>query len=200
QVIRDAGGLILCDEVQPGFGRLGSHFWGHDWLGFVPDVITTGKPMANGYPMASVITKPEVMAAFRSAFGYFNTFAGTPVAAAAAMAVLDVLEDEQLQANAAQSGAAALARLQDLRHPLIKEIRGKGLFFGVVFEHADQRPARGFTQQVVESMRNRGVLLNAIGRDMNILKFRPPMPFGLDHVDLAMNSLEQVLAELPYDP
>ena len=91
-VVRQAGGLILCDEVQPGFGRVGGQLWGHDWLGLAPDVVTLGKPMGNGYPVAGVVARPDVMAAFREAFGYFNTFGGNPVAAAAAMAVLDVIE------------------------------------------------------------------------------------------------------------
>ena len=101
-VIRRAGGLILCDEVQPGFGRVGSHFWGHDWLGFAPDVVTVGKPMANGHPVAAVLARPDVMAAFREAFGYFNTFGGNPVSAAACLAVLEVIREEGLQENAAR--------------------------------------------------------------------------------------------------
>lgn len=196
--IRRAGGLILCDEVQPGFGRTGSHFWGHDRIGFAPDVVTIGKPMANGHPVAGVIARPDIMAAFRTAFGYFNTFGGNPVSCAAASAVLDVLQDENLQANAAHTGAYALTRLQALRHPLIASTRGAGLFFGVEFADADGAPATATTGHIVEAMRARGILLNRIGRHMNMLKLRPPMPFSPDNADLAVDTLAGVLSEIPH--
>ncbi|WP_108258203.1 aspartate aminotransferase family protein [Mangrovicoccus ximenensis] len=199
EVIRKAGGLILCDEVQPGFGRLGSHFWGHERMGFAPDVVTLGKPMGNGYPVAGVVARPEIMAAFRGAFGYFNTFGGNPVACAAAMAVLDVIEEERLMANAAAAGAHALDRLEELSHPMIAEARGTGLFFGLELAQPDGSPATAFAAAVTEEMRRRGVLLNRIGRDMNILKMRPPMPFTPEHADIAVNVLGEVLAELPHD-
>ncbi|GFE64979.1 aspartate aminotransferase family protein [Litoreibacter roseus] len=199
EVIRKAGGLILCDEVQPGFGRIGAEWWGHDWLGFAPDVVTLGKPMANGHPVAAVVTRPDVMAAFREAFGYFNTFGGNPVSCAAALATLDVLEDENLIQNARDVGAYALDRLQRIDHPLKAEARGLGLFFGIEFVRPDGTPAGPFTAAVVEGMRQEGILLNRIGRHMNTLKMRPPMPFGRDHVDLAMDTLEAILARTPYD-
>ncbi len=199
EVIRKAGGLILCDEVQPGFGRIGEAFWGHDWLGFAPDVVTIGKPMANGHPAAAVIARPDVMGAFRTAFGYFNTFGGNPVSCAAAMATLDVIEDEGLQENARVVGAHALARLGEIEHPLKAEVRGLGLFFGIEFVEADGTPATDFAARVVEGMKVRGVLLNRIGRDMNTLKMRPPMPFGIAEADLAMDTLEEVLCETPHD-
>ena len=199
EVIRGAGGLILCDEVQPGFGRIGEAFWGHDWLGFAPDVVTIGKPMANGHPAAAVIARPDVMGAFRTAFGYFNTFGGNPVSSAAAMATLDVIEDEGLQENARVVGAHALARLRAIEHPLKAEARGLGLFFGIEFVEADGTPATDFAARVVEGLKARGVLLNRIGRDMNTLKMRPPMPFGIAEADLAMDTLEEVLCETPHD-
>lgn len=199
EVIRAAGGLILCDEVQSGFGRTGSHFWGHDWLGIAPDVVTLGKAMGNGYPVAGLVTRPDLMAAFRNAFGYFNTTAGTPVAAAAAMAVLTVMEEEGLQANAARAGAHVLKRLRELDHPLIAETRGLGLFFGLELAHADGRPASDAARQLSEAMRRRGVLLNRIGRHMNVIKMRPPMPFSEDHADITVNILGDALAELPLD-
>ncbi len=193
--IRAAGGLVLCDEVQPGFGRIGSHFWGHDWLGFAPDVVTVGKPMANGHPVAATLTRPDVMAAFRTAFGYFNTFGGNPVSCAAAMATLDVIEEDQLQDNALKTGRYALDRMRKIEHPLKAEARGQGLFFGIEFVLPDGRPATEFAAQVVEGMCRGGVLMNRIGRDMNTLKMRPPMPFTTDHADLALDLLEQVLAD-----
>ena len=197
-VVRQAGGLVISDEVQPGYGRTGSHFWGHDWLGFAPDVVTVGKPMANGHPVAAVLATPQVMGAFREAFGYFNTFGGNPVSAAACLAVLDVMADEGLQQNAARVGAHCLERMRALRHPLLADVRGNGLFFGAEFVTDDRMtPATEFVAEVVERMVARGFLLNRIGRAGNTLKMRPPMPFGIDHADLLIDALAQVLAETP---
>ncbi|MBN2907807.1 MAG: aminotransferase class III-fold pyridoxal phosphate-dependent enzyme [Rhodobacteraceae bacterium] len=195
QVIRDAGGLILADEVQPGFGRLGSAFWGHEVLGFAPDVVTLGKPMANGHPVGAVVTRPDIMAAFRGAFGYFNTFGGNPVSAAAALATLDVIQDEGLQENARVVGAYALERMGALTHPLLAQVRGQGLFFGAEFVMDDGTPASDFVATLAEGMRARGVLVNRIGRAMNTLKIRPPMPFSRENADLMMDTLALVLAE-----
>lgn len=194
-VIRAAGGLILADEVQPGFGRLGSHFWGHEALGMRPDVVTLGKPMANGHPVAAVVARPDVMSAFREAFGYFNTFGGNPVSAAAALATLAVMQEEGLQENARKVGAYALERLRALRHPLLAEVRGSGLFFGIEFvTDAAMTPATGFVEDLVEGMRAEGILMNRIGRHGNTLKMRPPMPFSRENADLLVDTLERVLA------
>jgi 4-aminobutyrate aminotransferase-like enzyme len=195
KVIRDAGGLVLCDEVQPGFGRVGSHFWGHDWLGFAPDVVTVGKPMANGHPVAAVLARPEVMAAFREAFGYFNTFGGNPVSAAACMAVLDVIRDEGLQENAARVTAHAVERMRALQHPCLADVRATGLFFGMEFVLDEaMTPATDLVADLVEAMVARGFLLNRIGRAGNTLKMLPPMPFSVEHADLLFDALTDVLA------
>ena len=195
-VIRRAGGLVIADEVQPGFGRVGSHFWGHDWLGVAPDVVTVGKPMGNGHPVAAVLATPAVMGAFRDAFGYFNTFGGNPVSAAACMAVLDVMEDEGLQQNAARVSAHAMERLRALRHPLLAEVRGTGLIFGAEFVLDDaMTPATDIVTDIVERMVERGFILNRIGRAGNTLKIRPPMPFSIENADMLMDALEDVLAE-----
>ena len=195
-VIRRAGGLVISDEVQPGFGRVGSHFWGHDWLGVAPDVVTVGKPMANGHPVAAVLATPAVMGAFRDAFGYFNTFGGNPVSAAACMAVLDVMEDEGLQQNAARVSAHAMERLRALRHPLLAEVRGTGLIFGAEFVLDDaMTPATDIVTDIVERMVERGFILNRIGRAGNTLKIRPPMPFSIENADMLMDALQDVLAE-----
>jgi 4-aminobutyrate aminotransferase-like enzyme len=194
RVLRNAGALIIADEVQPGFGRAGSHFWGHDKLGFRPDIVTMGKPMGNGHPVAGVVTTPQIMAAFRGAFSYFNTFGGNPVSAAAALAVLDVIRDEGLQENAAKVSAHVLQRMQALRHPLLVDVRANGLFFGAEFR-LDGAPATAFCADLVESMVQRGFLMNVIGAGRNILKIRPPMPFGLDHADLLLDALEATLRE-----
>ena len=196
-VIRRAGGLVIADEVQPGFGRVGSHFWGHDWLGVAPDVVTVGKPMANGHPVAAVLATPAVMGAFRDAFGYFNTFGGNPVSAAACMAVLDVMEDEGLQQNAARVSAHAMERLRALRHPLLAEVRGSGLIFGAEFVLDEaMTPATDFVTEVVEQMVDRGFILNRIGRAGNTLKIRPPMPFSVENADMLMDALQDVLAKM----
>lgn len=197
QAIRRAGGVVISDEVQPGFGRTGSHFWGHDRLGFVPDVVTVGKPMANGHPVAAVLARPDVMAAFREAFGYFNTFGGNPVSAAACMAVMDVIEAEGLVENASDTGAYLLGRMRALRHPWLRQVRGAGLFFGLEFVDDSGKPATDLAAELVERMVARGFLINRIGRAMNTLKIRPPMPFGRDHADLLADALEEVLAETP---
>ena len=194
RVIRRARGLVIADEVQPGFGRLGTAFWGHQAIGAAPDVVTMGKPMANGHPVAAVVTRPDVMADFRGAFGYFNTFGGNPVSAAAALATLDVIEEEGLQENARAVGAYARERMEALRHPMLAEIRGTGLFFGAEFVTENGAPAAAFVARLVEDMRARGILLNRIGRAMNTLKIRPPMPFSRDNADLLVDTLQEVLA------
>lgn len=190
RVVRDAGGLILCDEVQPGFGRVGSHFWGHDALGFAPDVVTVGKPMANGHPVAACLATPTVMAAFREAFGYFNTFGGNPVSAAACLATLDVIEDEGLQQRAQVTSQYLMERLSALKHGRIIEARAAGLFFGLEFGGED---AGEFVADLVEDMVDRGFLVNRIGRNGATLKVRPPMPFGTDHADLLADALTEAL-------
>lgn len=192
--LRAEGALIIADEVQPGFGRAGSHFWGHDKLGFRPDIVTMGKPMGNGHPVAGVATTPAIMAAFRNAFSYFNTFGGNPVSAAAALAVLDVIRDEGLQDRAARTSAHVLDRLQGLRHPLLVDVRANGLFFGAEFQD-NGRPATAFCADLVEAMVQRGFLMNVIGAGRNILKIRPPMPFGTDHADLLLDALTAALRD-----
>ncbi len=197
-VIRKAGGLVLCDEVQPGFGRMGSHFWGHEWLGLRPDVVTVGKPMANGHPVAAVIARPDIMAGFRNAFGYFNTFGGNPVSAAACLATLQVMDEEGLQQNAAEVSAYLMARLADLRHPLLAAARGAGMFFGLEFVlDENQSPATAFVEDLVEAMVARGFLLNRIGRAGNTLKMRPPLPFSRENADLLCDALAETLAVTP---
>jgi 4-aminobutyrate aminotransferase-like enzyme len=196
-IIRAAGGIVISDEVQPGFGRAGSHFWGHDKLGFAPDVVVMGKPMANGHPVGAVATRPDVMAAFRNVFSYFNTFGGNPVSAAAALAVLDVIRDEGLQDNAARVSSYVAERMAALRHPLLRDTRSNGLFFGAEFILEDGQPATRFCADLVEVMVASGVLINVIGAGRNILKIRPPMPFSLENADFLMDRLEAALTSTP---
>ncbi|MCP5037189.1 MAG: aspartate aminotransferase family protein [Rhodobacteraceae bacterium] len=195
QVVKRAGGLVIADEVQPGFGRTGGHFWGYERVGLVPDVVTMGKPMGNGHPVAAVVARPEITAAFRGAFGYFNTFGGNPVSAAAAMAVLDVIEAEGLQENARKVGDYMLERLQAMTHPFIGEVRGDGLFLGVEFvSDGAMTPAGDFTENLVDEMRVNGILAGHTGRGGNVLKIRPPMCFSREDADLLVDTLETILA------
>ena len=144
-VIRAHGGVVIADEVQPGFGRIGSHFWGHGRAGVLPDIVTMGKPMGNGHPVAAVATGHDIMAAFRISFRYFNTFGGNPVSCAAAMAVLDVLHDEDLQARAHATGLHLRSGLRALaaRHAMIGDLRGAGLAQGVELERDGSWQNRG---------------------------------------------------------
>lgn len=200
EVARRAGGLLICDEVQSGFGRSGSHFWAHQRQGVVPDVVTLGKPMGNGHPVAGLVTSEEVMARFRTAFRYFNTFGGNPVSCAVAMAVLEEVQAHGLQENARRIGALAAARLGDLasRHPVIGDVRESGMVFGVEFvlDRDAKTPAPAYADRVVNELRARGVLLSKLGRHRNTLKIRPPMPFGEEHLKVLIDTLEAVLSDL----
>ncbi|NOX73220.1 MAG: aminotransferase class III-fold pyridoxal phosphate-dependent enzyme, partial [Alphaproteobacteria bacterium] len=201
--IRRAGGVIIADEVQPGFGRIGTHWWGHEKLGITPEIVTIGKPMANGHPVAAVVAGLETLAAFRGAFGYFNTFGGNPVSCAAAMAVLEVIDNEGLVENARMVGDYALNRLRVLqdKHPVIGNVRGSGLFFGaeMVLDDA-MTPASNFTAKVVEGMKARGILLGRLGTKYATLKVRPPMVFSRENADLLIDTLDAVLTETPVTP
>jgi len=193
--VRKAGGLIISDEVQPGFGRLGSHWWGHERLGFVPDIVTLGKPMANGHPVAAVVTRPEVLEAFQDVFKYFNTFGGNPVSAAAAMATLEVIEDEKLVENARDVGTYALEQLHGLagKYDVIADVRGAGLFFGVELMQGDE-PASDLALRMVNEMRQRGVLLSTVGRFDNALKIRPPCVFSRQNTNLLVSVMDDAFA------
>ncbi|MBX4936555.1 aspartate aminotransferase family protein [Rhizobium binae] len=198
--VRKAGGLVITDEVQPGFGRTGSDMWGHQRAGIVPDIVTLGKPMANGHPVGGVVANAEVLNAFRKAFRYFNTFGGNPVSCAAAMAVLDVIEDEKLIENARSVGEYtrdAFKRLAQ-KHPIIGDVRGSGLFMGMEFvlDRATKQPAAAEASRIVNEMRERGVLMGKIGIHQCATKIRPPMPFSRDNADLMLSVFDNVLSGL----
>ncbi|MEM8591172.1 MAG: aspartate aminotransferase family protein [Pseudomonadota bacterium] len=196
QVVREAGGLFIADEVQPGFGRTGRAMWSHEWLGVAPDVVTLGKPMGNGHPVAATVARPEVMAAFREAFGYFNTFGGNPVSCAAAAAVLDVIEEERLVAHAARMSPMVVQGLNELDFHADAHIRGRGQFYAVELMRAG-KPAADLAAWLIENLKDRGVLMGVIGPHRNILKFRPPMPFDENHADLLMATMKESLATCP---
>ena len=198
--VREAGGLIVCDEVQSGLTRLGDHYWGFMDSGVLPDIVTMGKPMGAGHPLAVVVTTPPIAAAFARETHYFNTFGGNPVSAAAGNAVLDVVERENLLASVNRSGKHFLQGLRALgaKHSLIGDVRGKGLFIAVelVEDRHARTPASDAAAAVVESLREQGVLTALIGRDRNALKFRPPLVFNSDHADIALAALDHALSTL----
>ncbi len=198
EVVRQSGGIIIADEVQAGFGRLGSHMWGHQRIGLRPDVVTLGKPMGNGHPVAGVVTSKEVMSNFQNSYRYFNTFGGNPVSCAAAEAVIDVLEEEELLEQAKNVGTYACDRLRDLakRHKCIGDVRGSGLFFGaeMVLDRETKQPATDFAKRIANEMRKEGILINVLGIHYNVLKIRPPMQFTRSNADLLIDTLDQVLA------
>lgn len=198
--VRKAGGLVICDEVQPGFGRTGSHFWGHQRAGIVPDIVTLGKPMGNGHPIGGVVAGSDTLNAFRKAFRYFNTFGGNPVSCAAAMAVLDVLDEEKLQENAAGVGDYARKGLERLaqKHGAVGDVRGSGLFFGaeLVAGRQSRTPDADLATRVINDMRRNGVLMGKLGIHQNATKIRPPMPFTIANADLMLSALDDALSRL----
>jgi 4-aminobutyrate aminotransferase-like enzyme len=198
--VRKHGGVIIADEVQPGFGRIGTHFWGHMKAGFQPDIVTMGKPMGNGHPVACVATSFEIISAFRKAFRYFNTFGGNPVSCAAANAVLDVLTAEDLPAKAAVTGNHLRAGFRKLaeKHDLIGDVRGSGLANGLelVLDRTTKAPATDIATRVINELRQRGVLMGSNGINYNVLKIRPPMVFGIAEADQVIAAIDDVLTAL----
>ncbi len=196
--IREAGGLFIADEVQAGFGRLGSHMWGFERHGIVPDLVTMGKPMGNGYPIAGVVAREEVLERFAREARYFNTFGGNPVACAAATAVLDILRDEDLLANASKVGAHMKAGFETLskRHGTIGQVRGEGLFLGIDILDKDGAPSPRVAGNLVNALRRRHVLISASGPLGHVLKIRPPLPFSVSDTDELLQICDEVLATI----
>ena len=196
--IRAAGGLFRADEVQPGFGRTGGHMWGFLRHGVTPDMVSLGKPMGNGYPVAGLVLQPGVIAEFGAKARYFNTFGGNAVAAATAMAVLSVIEDEGLMANAARVGASFRAGLADLaaRYPVLGDIRGAGLFLAVDIV-SDGRPDPTRAARLVNDLRAERILISATGPLGHVLKIRPPLVFSEDNAAFFLDRMEAVLRRQP---
>ena len=195
--VRKADGLVIVDEVQTGFGRVGNHMWAHGPQGVVPDIVTLGKPIGNGHPMAAVVTTPEIAKAFANGMEFFSSFGGNPVSAAVGMAVLDVLEQEDLQAKALATGNHLKARLQALaeRHSIIGHVRGEGLFLGVelVVDRGTLAPATEEASRIANDMREHGVLISTDGPFDNVLKIKPPMAFGKLEADILVDVLDAAL-------
>ncbi|XP_048833826.1 ethanolamine-phosphate phospho-lyase [Brienomyrus brachyistius] len=203
QHVRTAGGVFIADEIQVGFGRAGTHFWAFQLQGkdFVPDIVTMGKPIGNGHPMACVITSRKIAEAFMSSgMEYFNTFGGNPVSCAIGLAVLDVIEKEALQGNALRVGRylTELLRQQKEKHPLIGDIRGVGLFVGVelVKDRSKRTAATAEAQDVIHKLKEHRILLSADGPDRNVLKFKPPMCFSEENAKFAVDMIDEILTAI----
>ena len=198
--VRAAGGLYIADEVQGGFGRTGRHWWSHEAEGGIPDIVTLGKPMGNGHPLAGVVAGTDLVDEFGEWGMYFNTFGGNPVSCAVGMAVLDVLEEEQLLTNAVQVGNLVADGLRELqsKHDLVGDVRHKGLFFALelVEDRSAKSPATDAAKRLVNEMCEGGVLISRVGRFDNILKLRPPMPFSRDNAELLLSTLNDCLMSL----
>ncbi|MEQ6249535.1 aspartate aminotransferase family protein [Sulfitobacter sp. HNIBRBA3233] len=197
-LIRAEGGIFIADEVQPGFGRTGEAFWGFERHGIVPDIVTMGKPMGNGFPLSGVAMRPELVAEFGSKARYFNTFGGNPVAAAAGMAVLDVIKQEGLQENALHVGAFLKAGLEDIAKgdEGIVDVRGAGLFLAVEIAR-DGAPDADRAAFVVNHLRQNGVLISATGPGANILKIRPPLVLKQAEAEIFLDAVEAAFSADP---
>lgn len=198
--VRGAGGVCMIDEVQAGFGRVGTHFWGFELQGVTPDIVVMGKPIGNGHPMAAVVTTPAIASSFANGMEYFSTFGGNPVSCAIGLAVLDVIKEEGLQEHARIVGHQLLEGLKDLskKHAVIGDVRGRGLFIGIelVRDRASLEPADREADELVNAMRHRGILLSVDGPLRNVIKIKPPMVLTEDDADMVIRCLDDVLDDV----
>lgn len=198
--VRREGGVCIADEVQVGFGRVGTHWWAFETQGVAPDIVTMGKPIGAGHPLAAVATRPEIAASFANGMEYFNTFGGNPVSAAIGLAVLDIIRDERLLANARARGTQLMDGLRDLsnRHAVIGNIRGLGLFIGAEFvrDRSTLQPDAAALKTVIERMKDAGVLLSSEGPHHNVLKIKPPLVISEQECAYFLATLDRVLSDL----
>jgi len=198
--VRAAGGVCIADEVQVGFGRIGDAFWGFELQNVVPDIVVLGKPIGNGHPLAAVIVTNEIANAFNNGMEYFNTYGGNPVSMEAGLAVLDVIQQEEMQRHAKETGNYLMQGLRKLmeKYPIIGDVRGHGLFIGaeLVKDRVSLEPAVDEIDQVVEFVKARGYLLNTDGPFHNVLKIKPPLPFNKQNTDELLQHLGQAFAAL----
>jgi len=196
-MIREAGGLLIADEVQAGFCRSG-RWWGYETTDFVPDIATMGKPMGNGMPLAGVVARADLVEAFRKGAFYFNTFAASPLQAAAGAAVLDVIETEHLQEQVAEVGAYLRDALGKIECEAMGDVRGHGLFVGLdwVSDRKTKTPDIEGASRVVNRLKDKGVLTSNAGALFNVVKLRPPLVFGREHADLFLHAFEETVREL----
>ncbi|MGF6173840.1 aminotransferase class III-fold pyridoxal phosphate-dependent enzyme [Ensifer sp. 4252] len=200
RLVREAGGVCIADEVQVGFGRVGSHWWAFETQGVVPDIVTMGKPIGDGHPLAAVVTTREVTDSFNNGMEYFNTFGGNPVSCAVGLAVLDVIEGQDLRGNALAIGNYLIEsfRAMQARYEVIGDVRGMGLFLGIelVSNRKTKAPATEFARAVSNGARQRGVLMGTEGPHDNVLKMRPPMIFSKRDADHLLAVLEETFADV----
>ena len=198
--VRKAGGLAVADEVQVGFGRVGEAFWGFELHDVVPDIVVMGKPIGNGHPLGAVVTTRAIADAFDNGMEFFSTFGGNPVSCACGLAVLDVIQGEGLQERAHGLGDRFLSGLRELmqKHPVIGDVRGNGLFIGVelVRDRTTLEPADTEATDVVNRMRDRGILLSTDGPLHNVIKIKPPMVLDEADVDMTLRQLDDVLVAM----
>lgn len=195
--VREAGGVCIADEVQVGFGRVGKKFWGFELQNVIPDIVTMGKPIGNGHPLAAVACTPEIATAFANGMEYFNTFGGNPVSCAIGLEVLKVIKDEQLQENAFAMGEYLKQALKTLqgRFPLIGDVRGEGYFLGIELVEPGMIPATDKTAYLANRMKAHGILMSVDGPQNNVLKIKPPMCFNKENVNELLHRLEKILKE-----
>ena len=197
--VREQGGLCIADEVQIGFGRLGEVFWGFESQGLRPDIVTLGKSIGNGHPLSVVVTSDSVAEKFHNGMEYFNSFGGNPVSCAVGQAVLEIIEEEELQKNALEVGQALLKMLNDLKrnHDLIGDVRGQGLFIGIelIKDMESLIPSAKATKQIVELMKEDRILLSVDGPDHNVIKIKPPMVFNSDNALFLVETLDKILSK-----
>jgi 4-aminobutyrate aminotransferase-like enzyme len=202
--VRNAGGVCIADEVQTAYGRIGAHFYAFEEQGVVPDIVVLGKPIGNGYPLGAVVTTPEIAASFDNGMEFFSTFGGSTVSCAVGLTVLDVVFDERLQAHAREVGDHLLGRLRSLpdRSALVGDVRGSGLFIGVelVRDHDTLEPAAAEASDVVNRLREEGILIGTDGPYHNVLKIRPPMPFTKEDADVLASALDTALKTVGHPP
>lgn len=197
KTIREAGGICIADEVQTGFGRTGSHYWGFQSHNVMPDIVTMAKGIGNGLPLAAVVTTPEIAASMAGRL-HFNTYGGNPVCSAGGRAVLRVVDKEQRQKHCAEVGAHLLTRLGALqnKHDIIGDVRGKGLMLGVEFvkDRHTKVPAKDELGEVFERMRESGVLMGKGGLHGNVFRIKPPMCFTKDDADYLVDALDHAIS------
>jgi len=198
-IVKDAGGICIADEVQVGFGRVGTHFWGFETQGAVPDIVTMGKPIGNGHPLGAVVTTREIAEAFDNGMEYFNTFGGNPVSCAIGREVLKIIQEEGLQEEAMKIGDYLLQQFDRLKekYEIIGDVRGLGLFLGIelVKDRSTLEPAGEEASMLINKMKERGILLITDGPFENVIKFKPPMVFNRHNADQLVENLDQVLGE-----
>ena len=198
-LVRTTGGICIADEVQIGFGRMGTNFWGFETENVVPDIVTMGKSMGNGHPLSAVVTTKKIADLFDNGMEYFNSFGGNPVSCAVGHAVLNVIKDEELQKNALDVGIYIKERLNDLKEqfPIIGDVRGRGLFLGVeLVKNENLLPAKTEAHSIINQMKENNILLSIDGPDHNVIKIKPPLVFNKENADELVLTFSKVLSNI----